>query len=88
MTPPKRCLLFLLLALVAVVALALHRWPWTRPTRIDLAEVQQRVEALRQEVEPARAAPDPADAYTPQTPGSIAPPGGGAPTPAHQDERQ
>jgi hypothetical protein len=71
MTPPKRCLLFLLLALVAVVALALHRWPWTRPTRIDLAEVQQRVEALRQEVEQVRTAADPADTYIPKAAGSI-----------------
>jgi hypothetical protein len=79
---------FVLCFVAVVVTLAMHRWPRPQPTRIDLAEVQQRVEALRQEVEPARAAPDPADAYTPQTPGSIAPPGGGAPTPAHQDERQ
>jgi hypothetical protein len=58
------------LSFVAVVAaLAMHRWP--RPVRIDLAEVQQSVEALHQEVEQARAAPDPADAYTPQTAGSI-----------------
>jgi hypothetical protein len=64
--------LVFVLGLVAVVAaLALHRWPRPQAAHIDLAEVQQRVEALRQEVEKDRAAPDPADAYTPQATGSI-----------------
>jgi hypothetical protein len=67
---PRKRLVFALRFAAVVVALAMHRWP--RPARIDLAEVQQRVEALRREVEQARAAPAPADAYTPQTPGSIA----------------
>jgi hypothetical protein len=67
---PRKRLVFVLCFVAVVAALAMHRWP--RPARIDLAEVQQRVEALRQEVEQARAAPDLADAYTPQTPGSIA----------------
>jgi hypothetical protein len=40
-------------------------------TQMDLAPLRQRVTALRQEVERARAAPNRADAYTPQTPGSI-----------------
>jgi hypothetical protein len=69
---PRKRLGFVLCFVAVVAALAMHRWPWTRPGRIDMAEVQQRVEALRQDVEKARAAPDPADAYTPQTAGSIA----------------
>jgi hypothetical protein len=63
---------FVLCGAAVVAALALHRWPRTRPAHIDLAEVQQRVEALRQEVEKARAAPDPADAYIPEATGSVA----------------
>jgi hypothetical protein len=59
------------LSFVAVrAALTMHRWP--QPSRLDLAEVQQGVEALRQEVEQARAAPYLADAYTPKTAGSVA----------------
>jgi hypothetical protein len=61
-------LVFVLCFVVVVAALAMHRWP--RPARIDLAEVQQRVEALRQEVEQARAAPDPAEATAPKALGS------------------
>jgi hypothetical protein len=67
LSPRKRLVLVLCFALV-VAALAVHRWP--RPARIDLAEVQQRVEALRQEVEQARAAPDPAEATAPKAVGS------------------
>jgi hypothetical protein len=46
-------LVFVLCFGAVLVALSLHRWPRPRPARIDLAEVQQRVEALRQEVEQA-----------------------------------
>jgi hypothetical protein len=69
---PRKRLVFVLCFVAVVGALAMHRWPRTRPARIDLAEVHQRVEALRQEGEQVRAAPDPADTYTPKAAGSIA----------------
>jgi hypothetical protein len=69
---PRKRLVFVLCFVAVVAALAMHRWPLPQAARIDMAEVQQGVEALRQEVEQVCAAPDPADAYTPQTPGSIA----------------
>jgi hypothetical protein len=69
---PRKRLVFVLYFALVVAALAMHRWPWTRPARIDVAEVQQCVEALHQEVEKARAAPDPAEAYTLQATGSVA----------------
>jgi hypothetical protein len=71
LSPFKR-LVFVLCFVAVVAALAMHRWPLLQPASIDLPVIQQRVEALRQEVEQARAAPDPADAYTPQATGSVA----------------
>jgi hypothetical protein len=69
---PRKRLVFVRCFVAVVAALTMHRRPRPEPARIHLAEVQQRVEALRQEVELARAAPDPAGAYTPKTAGSIA----------------
>jgi hypothetical protein len=63
---------FVLCFVAVMAALTMHRRPRPEPARIHLAEVQQRNKALRQEVEQARAAPDPADASAPQTAGSIA----------------
>ena len=49
MSPRKR-LGFVLCFVAVVAALAMHRWPLLQPASIDLPVIQQRVEALRQEV--------------------------------------
>jgi hypothetical protein len=68
----KRRFLLVAFGLTEMGALLLHRWPWRRAEPPDLEALRQRVAELQREVEAPRAAPDPTDAYTPQTPGSIA----------------